>query len=359
VTAAALAREGASVVILERGDDRGDKPGESIPPAARPLLERLGLWDQLARDRHRPCHGNRSSWGSDGADELPFLFTPYGHGWHVDRRRFEQLLQQRAIDAGVVRRTRTRVVDATSNASGWRLRCDDGAEVEAVFAVDATGRASWLARRAGARRVVDDTLVALVAFLENDGGDRPDSFTLVEAVEQGWWYTAVVPDGRLAAMFVTDPGVVHARGVDACAVHARAARTAHGWESLLAAAPRTRDRIAQHGYTLRTSPRYVDAGSARLEAVAGDGWLAVGDAALALDPLSSHGIGSALAGGIDAAAAIVSGSTHEYSRKLDILWSAYRTTRRATYAIEQRWKDSPFWQRRQHGVHHAAHQPSS
>jgi len=142
-------------------------------------------------------------------------------------------------------------------------------------------------------------------------------------------------------MFVTDPAVVDVR----------AARTPRGWESLLNAAPRTRERMTRHGYALRTSPRCVDAGSARLDAVAGDGWLAVGDAALALDPLSSHGIGSALAGGIDAAAAIVSGSTAGYTRKLDTLWNAYAPARRATYALEGRWRESAFWRRRQRGSH--------
>src|SRR5215213_9445087 len=103
VTAWMLARGGASCVILERGDDAGDKPGESLPPSARPLLEQLGLWDALEADGHLPCHGNRSSWGSDAIDEQPFVFSPYGHGWHVDRRKFEALLIARALEAGAER----------------------------------------------------------------------------------------------------------------------------------------------------------------------------------------------------------------------------------------------------------------
>jgi flavin-dependent dehydrogenase len=267
--------------------------------------------------------------------EAPFLFSPYGHGWHVDRRRFEQLLSARAVEAGVQRRTGTRVVDATRNGA-WKLQCADGSSVEAPFVLDATGRASWFAHRAAARRIVDDVLVAIAAFLQTSSTPDPDSWTLVEAVADGWWYTAVLPDARLAAMFVTDPAVIaprHASSMD-------------GWTELLAHAPRTRERIAGHGYRLTAPPKLVDAGSARLDTAAGEGWLAIGDAALTLDPLSSHGITSALATGIEAAAAIGSGDSARYQAILHTTWNAYTAMRRDLYATERRWANSPFWQRR-------------
>ena len=327
VTALVLGRAGVRTVILERGDDCGDKPGESIAPAARPLLEHLGWWADRARDGHRPCHGNRSSWGADSVDELPFVFSPYGHGWHLDRRRFEHRLNEHATRAGAERRTGTRVVRARRTRGGWWLQCAGGENVSARFVVDATGRASWLAHRAGARRIVDDRLVAVVAFLR--GVPTADSFTLVEAVENGWWYTAPVPDGRLAAMFITDPTVV---------------RPPADFNALLAAAPYTRDRCgaAAHG----GAPRWVDAGSSRLDRVAGDDWLAVGDAALALDPLSSHGLGSAIFGGMEAAKAIVDENTDRYAAKIYSVWNGYVSRRHKTYSLERRWPDAPFWQRR-------------
>jgi flavin-dependent dehydrogenase len=267
---------------------------------------------------------------------MPFIISPYGHGWHLDRRRFEHRLIGRATEAGVQRRTNTRVVSAERNGV-WRLQCDDGGTVEAPYVLDATGRAGWFAHRAGARRVVDDVLVAAVAFLDAQGEPGRDSFTLVEAVEEGWWYTAVLPGARLAAMFVTDPAVVAPRY----------ATSLDGWRALLEAAPRTRERVA--GYALAEPPRIVDAGSARLDTVAGDHWLAIGDAAMALDPLSSHGIASALATGIEAAAAIVSGSNARYVEVVDVMWNAYLLMRRPMYAAEQRWPSSPFWRRRAEG----------
>lgn len=322
-----LARAGLRAIVLERGDDRGDKPGESLAPDAKPLLQRLGAWDDLARDGHLPCHGNRSVWGSDRVDEQPFLFSPYGHGWHLDRRRFEARLHERACEAGATRITGTAVVAIERARDVWSMRCrGDVVRIEARFVLDATGRAATIARLLGARRIVDDPLVALVAFLEADAGDR-DSYTLVEAAEDGWWYTALLPSRRLAAMFVTD----------------RAASRAESRDFAAHAPHHTRARIAEHGYRLTAPPRWVDAGSARLDRLAGDGWVAIGDAALALDPLSSHGIAAALHGGILAAEAIVAGDSSRYVAALERMWSGYSSMRRAFYAAEGRWPHSRFW----------------
>lgn len=324
-----LARAGLRAIVIERGDDvddrgdhRIDKPGESLAPDAKPLLERLGIWDDLARDGHLPSHGNRSAWGSDRVDEMPFLFSPYGHGWHLDRSLFERRLNERACDAGATRVTGTSVTAVHRHAGTWRLTCRGALEeVEATFLIDATGRASRIARLLGARRVIHHPLVAVVTFLEAEEGDR-DSHTLVEAAEDGWWYTANLPANRLAAMFITDPPAP---------------------ASAPTPPPHTARRIADHGYRPTAPPRVVDAGSARLDQFTGDGWLAIGDAAVSFDPLSSHGIAAALHGGILAAEAIVTADPRRYVATIEGMWTGYVAMRRRFYAAEGRWAGERFW----------------
>jgi len=222
----------------------------------------------------------------------------------------------------------TSVTTVERSGDRWRLICRGALEhVEAKFLIDATGRASRIARLLGARRVIDDPLVALVAFLETDERDR-DSYTFVEATETGWWYTATLPSNRLAAMFITDPPAP------------AFAPTGH-----------TRTRIESHGYRIAAPPRVVDAGSARLDQFAGDGWLAIGDAAVSLDPLSSHGIAAALHGGMLAAEAILSGDSRRYIGAMEGMWSGYTSMRRVYYAAERRWPHAPFWVRRDRPGH--------
>jgi flavin-dependent dehydrogenase len=169
----------------------------------------------------------------------------------------------------------------------------------ADFLIDATGRGAAFARSLGAKVVRDDTLFAHVFFIDKA---IDDTYTTIEAAEDGWWYRAPVPGGKTVAMFVSD-----ARKYDA---------------------------------------RVVDASSFRLDRVTGDGWLAVGDAATALDPLSSHGLGNALFTGMRAAEAIVTGDFAAYERAVGVMWNAYVSRRRELYAQERRWPSSPFWSKR-------------
>ncbi len=93
--------------------------------------------------------------------------------------------------------------------------------------------------------------------------------------------------------------------------------------------------------------------SRRLDPAAGDGWLAVGDAASAFDPLSSSGITKALRSGIFASYAIGDllergdGSGLErYRRYVQDEFEGYTRVRARYYAEERRWPESDFWRRR-------------
>src|SRR5207245_8230053 len=90
-----------------------------------------------------------------------------------------------------------------------------------------------------------------------------------------------------------------------------------GWLRMLASSPHTLARIESGGYRLETRPRVAAAGTSRLDCFGGEGWLAAGDAAVSYDPLSSHGIGTAIATGAQAARAVlahVAGEAQALSR---------------------------------------------
>lgn len=339
-----LARAGARATVIDADDLRGDKIGESLPPSARPLLERVGVWAQHCAANHRPCYANRSSWGGERVDTHDFLREPHGHGWHLDRRRFDATLAGEAMRAGGEWRGRTRVTRLERRRDGWRLTltAGRGAELSARLLLDATGRAGHVARSQGARRRVHDRLVALVAFLVPHGEPLIDATTLVEAVADGWWYSARVPDGRLACAFMTDPDLLrHTGGGSARAWHERLGRTLH-----------TGARVAGSRYELSATPRVVAAGSAILDPPAAPGWIAAGDAVAAYDPLSGHGIGAAVASGWDAggtALAILGGdraAADAYARRTTDGFARYLDARTAYYRLERRWSRSPFWRRR-------------
>jgi len=349
--ALALARAGVSVLMVDRGDAGAHMVGESLPPAATPLLRELGVWEPFLADGHLPSYGNRSVWGGPEPDDRDFFSHPEGVGWHLDRPRFDAMLSGAAERAGAAIVHRTRALQCHRGPGGaWRLDLSAAGRrtsVRARIVVDASGRARLLARAEHAAGAAYDRLVGVVGVLvpgDTLGADE-DSFTLIEAVRDGWWYAARVPGDRLVVAYMTDADIAAA----GCA------RTADGWTAALAGTRHIRARVAAYGYRLGTAPRLVATDSSHLREVGGDGWWAIGDAAAAHDPLSSCGLTTALTGGMQAARAILAcGSApnvgaddlNGYTRWMRHMYAVYLAQWLSYYALEQRWPDAPFWHRR-------------
>ena len=106
---------------------------------------------------------------------------------------------------------------------------------------------------------------------------------MVETAAEGWWYTAPLPGSAMIGMLMTD--------ADLCRRHALAGNT--NWQARLRSAPCTAARMRMAPPS--TLPRVHPAASHRLlRADDPRPWLAVGDAALAVDPLSGSGVPRAL-----------------------------------------------------------------
>jgi flavin-dependent dehydrogenase len=356
VAALVLARRGLHAVVLEAEPGPRPKAGETLPPALGPLLRRLGVEERLTSGGHMRAHGIRGHWGSPRPGESSFLANPFGAGWHVDRQAFEAALAEAARAAGAEWRWDRRVLGCARVAGGWRLEVAVGPGsagpaaapatrevIEVDFVADATGRRSRLARRLGARRVRYDRLVGVFGMLASPTPEA-DTHTLVEAVEDGWWYTAGLAGGRLAACFFGDGDLL-----DRALLHADPA----AWRDRLGRTAATRERIEGQGYALAGPLRVLPAESSRLDAIAGDGWIALGDAAAAYDPLSSHGVASAMGSGFyggHAVADLLAGRAQAgvaYLHLMQRAYGAYLDLLREHYARERRWPGAPFWRRRQ------------
>lgn len=349
-----LARLGIETVLVEQSDGSGSPFGECLAPSANPLLRRLGLDDLLRTSGALPSYGNQSSWGGDGSlADRDFLREPLGHGWHLDRSAFNRALLDTVKTAGVPIWRQNRVTSLERIEGVWQVRTtspDGGGMLKTGMLVDASGRRAVVARRAGVRRRTFDSQVAAVGFLDADGHAAPlhDARTTIEAAVDGWWYAALLTNQRLAVAWFTDPDLLAASA---------AWRPAGWWERL-----RTSDLagqlVASHGYEIPQRIGVLAAGSSLLTRPMGDGWIAAGDAAAAHDPLSSHGIGSALAGGRWAARAVAATLGGDdtaftaYRERLLADYARYLWARHVYYADERRWPGTPFWGRR-HGDAHA------
>lgn len=331
-----LARAGIAVT-LAAPERTAFAIGEGLPPATRPVLAALGLEARIDAQEHRRALGNRSAWGGERIVATDFIMHPFGHGWHLDRRAFDRGLLQAACEAGATT-VQGSLRDIDGEAGAWRVRIATGVEqltLAADVVIDCSGRRAAFARRQGARRERIDRLVACAALLATTVPDS-DATTLVEAVRDGWWYTARLPNAMRIAMFLTDSDLPAARDVRATdAFRARLGQTRH-----------VGPLCAGCGYEISSPLQVAPADTARLDRVCGDGWIAAGDAAASFDPISSQGIMSAMQYGQKAAEAVLNGNLVPYAAAVDDLYNRYIAARASVYAQERRWADAPFWARR-------------
>lgn len=344
--AAELARRGWPALLVGRSCDRRPNIGECLPPGIRPTLEKAGVWEAFLRAGHTPSVGIRSSWGSDELTDRDFLLSPYGAGWHIDRTHFDAMMRESALCSGAEWLECLALRDVEPTAEGWRIKLstDSGdRRVDTPFVIDATGRASVFARRVGAKRIAMDRLVGAAGYFSfSEKSSVMEPVLLLEAAENGWWYTAPLPEGKLITVFLTDADFIQREKLT----------QPDRWMAQLASTVEQSQRIQKHGLSLDGEIRIVQAESSFLDRVAGDGWLAAGDAAASFDPLSAQGIMSAVNSGLDAAHAATAWLSGDrkapvaYADHVRRSYAEYLTHRSVYYRIERRWLNGEFWKTR-------------
>ncbi len=317
-------------IAAPRGD--GFKPGEHLSAAALPLLKTLGSDAMLRAEVHRHAHSTYSAWGSDVLVERNAIVQLEGPPTVLDRVAFEDALTAQAIAAGAAR-IEADVTNLTIESRHWQVQTQGGAHA-ARFLFDATGRKALVASRY-ATRFQADKLGCQYALFARSGDVVPPPVTLIEAEERGWWYLSLLADGRAVVNFYADTDLP---GHDTAALET-AARGLHA----------IGEYLSDYGFDACTAPKRIATNSTWVAPAIGAGWVAIGDAAAAFDPLSSHGMTTALWTAIQAADAYLArdrGAMQAYAEAVAQGVQDYLTARHEVYTRETRWPDSPFWARR-------------
>ena len=208
--AAALALAGAHrVVLLDRDAAPADRIGETLPAAARRLLGALGLWEGFLEDGHSLCHARRSVWGGGEPITLDAMCDPDGPGWRLDRRRFEARLRAAAADRGALLLAPAHASRVERAGEGWRIEAGE-AWIEAQLLIDASGRGARPLRAHAGAPVSADRLIC--AWLHAPLREEAAEITYTESAQDGWWYSAPLPDGRRLIAFHTDSDLARGGG---------------------------------------------------------------------------------------------------------------------------------------------------
>ncbi len=336
------------VLLVESGDYTEFRIGETIPPDANLVLRQLDIYDAFVTEGHDPCYGSCSYWGDDRRGYNDSLLSPHGHGWHLDRARFDAFLASAAQRAGARLVTRSKLeASERLEAGGFRLtletRTDPSVTVTADTVVDASGTRGVFAAQRGSKKDSSDPLVCLAMRFALAKGSRSVSrMTHLEGVEYGWWYAARIPDETLLVALYSDVEAIKAKGLN----------HAENWQSALQAAPNTSE-LAADLVPLDARPRGFPALSYRLDKITGRGWLAIGDAASAYDPITSQGIVKSMTDGVLAAEVLAAGAESgcnelpKFGREVAARYEQYLEMRTHLYRLERRWPEARFWKKYQ------------
>ncbi|WP_338844890.1 FAD-dependent monooxygenase [Massilia sp. W12] len=345
VCALLLARAGWSVLLADQREGGAVRVGEGLPPAAKSLLQELGLWPAFCAGGHRESPGNFSIWGSDTPYAQDFVLGLAGCGYQLQRAAFDAMLLDAAQNQGaqIWRGARLQCQGQHNGRHTVCLRQPDGTEskLQADWLIDASGRSAVLARQLGAQRVAHDDLLAFYSECAGSPDDA-DARSMVEAVPDGWWYSVLLPSGRRLFAFFT--GRAHPARQQLLSESA--------WRAALQATPYLGGIWRRYDYRVLRGPQGCDAGSACLNSIAGPNWLAAGDAAMSFDPLSSQGIAHAIDSAMHAARSMLAAANGDaqaipaYAMRQARVYAAYLLHRQHFYRQETRWPEQAFWRQR-------------
>ena len=253
----------------------------------------------------------------------------------IDRGAFDAALREDLREAGVeLLAARVRAVE--SGVDGNRVQLESGETLHCEFLVEARGRQAPLA---GRRQRGPETLSLLSQWQQAPGPAE----SAVQSLADGWAWMARLADGRCYWQITRDAAGLPPRAqLPAWCAHRRA-------ESALVRELFGVAALQPASLHARSSTAILFAESA------GANWLRVGDAAMAVDPLSGNGIFQSLSSALQAPAVINTLLRHPersalarrfHQQRVAQLFLRFARIGRDFYALERRWLGQPFWHAR-------------
>lgn len=334
------------VTLLDKLTEPTERIGESLAPASQRILKQLDLLEGLENQvgtLYQKNMGMQSYWGSDQVHLVDDLRNPDGFVKNLDRQAFETYLRKTAEAHGVRCLWGSKLHSSSYENARWQVQLMASetslstSTISASFVIDASGRQSHFARSLGVKRQVEDRLVACWATLPNT---KTNTMSTISSSENGWWYSAVVPGKKRVVAFHTDADLVAKSEL----------KTTASFLELAKGNPVIFPLLDEHENAIAFKGT-VAANSTKLEQVAGQQWVALGDAALSFDPLSSQGMYNAMASAMQLQALLVRYGFTETLQKIhteqtENIWHHYLRHKGIFYQAETRWKESAFWKRR-------------
>ncbi len=294
--AALLAERGVDVVLLERAAHPRFHIGESLLPRNLPLLQRLGVLDEVAAMGVLKPGAEFVSDVTGESVAFPFALSlnrSHTHAYQVRRSEFDAALFANARRKGVRALECMRATDVAfaegSRATVTAQDADGGVcHYAPRFVLDASGRDAFLAGRFRTRRADRHNSTAAVFAhyrgVEAREGDRA-GYISIHLVEDGWFWMIPLADDVMSVGLVGNQRAFKQRQGGMQAFLEERIRASATVSARMSAAQRITEVYSTANYSYRA------------ETACGDGWMMIGDAFAFIDPLFSTGVLLAMTAG--------------------------------------------------------------
>jgi flavin-dependent dehydrogenase len=297
---ALLAEKGWKVTLLEKEHHPRFHIGESLLPLNLPILQRLGVLDQVAAiGMKKPGADFSSALEVSGHHRFDFSFAldrNHPYAYEVRRSEFDNLLLRNSAAKGtqVIEGIRVssvdfprdglpvaHAVDEQGNARSWTCR----------FFVDASGRDTLLARQFDLKQKNKHHASAAIFghFLnvERRDGEYAGNIS-VYWFEHGWFWMIPLKDGSMSVGAVCRPEYLKQRKNSPAEYLLQTIATGH---------PEMRHRM-RNAHLVNDEARATGNYSYTSSRMRGDRHIMVGDAYAFVDPVFSSGVMMGMTGGV-------------------------------------------------------------
>jgi flavin-dependent dehydrogenase len=289
---ALLAENGRNVVVVDKERHPRFHIGESLLPLNMPILQRLGVWEELKEIGIRKDAAEFESHALHKTVRFEFsqaFDKRWPHAFQVRRSEFDHMLLRNcaskgarvfegarvtSVEFGNLRRNQDTLVTLRledGSAQTWRTR----------FLVDASGRDTFLSERFKIKRKNrQHASAAIFGHFRNarrNAGAAEGNITIVWFAH-GWFWFIPLKDGTTSVGAVCWPSYMKSRDTDPTTFFRQTIALCPEIAARLATAELTAPATATGNYSYQS------------KRMAGDGYLLLGDAWAFVDPVFSSGV---------------------------------------------------------------------
>ena len=331
-----------SVTIIESSNLQKQRVGEQVSKSIFDFIDYLGLTkEDFGNDCFLPGYSSNAAWGTNTIASRNSIQSTSIDSYQLDRELFDLVLLNKAVENGTELLLESKCLKFYKNSDFWTIEVSHPEfgllTIESKYLIDASGRQSQISRLVGAHLSKEDELVAIGAFLEFKDERTLEQEIVLETVENGWWYYAVLPNKKVVATLFSDAEIVKSNKLN----------TIENWSEELNKTIHIKHKVS--GAIAYEKPWVRNAFSHITDFSSIDNFIAIGDAAVSFDPISSMGIGFAISSACNGALAIMNGGQENikiYQNDLNNIYQNYLSTKSQYYYQERRWLESSFWKTR-------------